>query len=125
MEKGTSTANQHQFVLSKDDEAGYPVRFELGGWSLHHGDAYAQTKILDRAGNLIGCFLGSIVDFASNSFRPDAVTIAWEAGSDVELLEQALYDRAGSWIAIIITPQLSAVYLDACGSMPLVYFADQ
>ncbi|HWF67154.1 MAG TPA: hypothetical protein VN670_07610 [Acidobacteriaceae bacterium] len=125
MEKGTSTANPHQFVLSKDARPGYSARFELGGWLLHHGEAHAQTKILDRAGNLIGCFLGSVVDFASNSFRPDAITVAWEAGSDFELLEQALYERAGSWIAIIVTPHLSAVYLDACGSMPLVYFEGQ
>lgn len=125
MERRTNTANSHQFVLSHEERQGYPNRLEVGGWLLHYGEGYVRTKILDRSGKLIGYFLGSVIDFASNSFRPDTISFDWESTDGAELLEQLLYERAGSWIAIIAIPDLSAVYLDACGSMPFVYFKDR
>jgi len=125
MEGPTSPANPHQYVLSNEERAGFPNRLEIGEWLLHYGEGYVRTKILDRSGDLIGYFLGSVIDFASGSFRPGTITLAWELANGAELLERLLYERAGSWIAVVVTPGLAAVYLDACGSMPFVYFEDK
>jgi hypothetical protein len=111
-----------QFVISKDPIAPSYRALEVGAWRIGYGDGFAQTKILDSLGQPIGIFLGAVTDFASKTFKPTSITLPWTTGSDCKSLEDCLYERAGSWIAVIATAGLESVYLDACGSIPLVFF---
>lgn len=113
-----------QFVISKGAIAPFDRALELGPWRVGCGDGFSQTKILDSRGQPIGVFLGAVVDFASQTFKPASISLPWAPESSREDLEDCLYKCAGSWIAIIVTGQLQSVYLDACGSVPFVFFPD-
>jgi hypothetical protein len=114
-----------QFVLSKSDVPPSYRAFEIDSWRVGYGDGFALTRILDSRREPIGVFLGAVTDFASKSFKPASITVPWTQGWDRKALEDALYQRAGSWVAIIVTDGLKSVYLDACGSVPLVFFQDK
>ncbi len=55
----------------------------------------------------------SVTDFASRTFKPASITLPWTVGSDRESLEDCLYERAGSWIAIIVHRR-AAIGLSGC-----------
>ena len=114
-----------QFVISKGPIAPSYRTVEIGAWRVGCGDGFSQTKILDSLGQPIGMFLGAVTDFAAKTFKPASITLPWTAGAGRKSLEDCLYERAGSWIAIIATEELQSVYLDACGSVPLVFFKDK
>ena len=113
----------NQFTVSEVRPAGYECVFEIDGWFVGYDKKYSATKILDSRGALIGYFLGGVIDPTSISFQPSSVTISWEPGCEADLLETGLYEKAGYWIAIVVTNDVRAIYLDACGSLPLVYSA--
>lgn len=114
-----------QFVLSKEPVDRSYRASKIGAWHIGLGDGFSQTQILDSLGQPIGIFLGAVIDFGSQTFKPASITLPWTAGSGRVSLEECLYERAGSWIAIIVTAELQSVYLDACGSIPLVFFKDK
>jgi len=115
-------SNRAQFVIGRSPRGGYDNSFEIGDLLIEYGIGFALTEMYDRGGSLVGIFLGSVVDFASQSFRPQSVTLQWDSQSgDLQSLERELYERSGSWIALISSNELRVVYTDACGSQPVVY----
>lgn len=114
-----------QFVISKKPVAAAYHALAVGGWRVGCGGGFTQTRILDGLGEPIGVFLGAVIDAASKTFKPASITLPWTKGSDRKSLEDCLYERAGSWIAIIATAGLQSIYLDACGSIPLVFSNDE
>lgn len=114
-----------QFILSKGHVDPSYRALDIGAWRVGCGDGFSQTRILDSLGKPIGIFLGAVTDFSSKTFKPASIALPWTVGSDRKALEDALYERAGSWVAVIVTDGFQSVYLDACGSIPLVFFKDK
>ncbi len=120
-----SSVLRNQFAISREPVAGYAKNRQFGEWFVGYDQKYSTTTILDKMGEAVGAFLGTVIDIGSNEFQPSSINIPWTRGSDQKLLEECLYEKTGSWIAIVVTAEIQSLYLDACGSLPLVYFPDR
>ena len=108
----------NQFILTRD--RGH----EIPGWIKRSKDywhllTHPKLHVCDIIGsdlNHIGWVLGfPITRFGE--FSPDNIYISSDCGT----LEEQIYTLGGRFIAIILSPEISRVYLDASGSLAMVY----
>lgn len=90
-------------------------------------DVFPGIKIVsvhEQSGAQIGVLLGVAIDLDAGAVLQDTMSIAEDfvAGTDVDgLVERYIYALAGSFVFVLDTGLQSRVYLDANGSLSLVY----
>ncbi|WP_018856739.1 hypothetical protein [Rhizobium sp. 42MFCr.1] len=117
-----------QFVLASE-----PIpRFlnwdhcELGSLHLALAPGAKSVPVVDAEGNQLGVLLGTPIDLAQRRVIADSYSISekLEDVNDVDdFIETHIYSLAGSFLFILSTPTKRRVYLDANGTMSLVYDA--
>lgn len=82
------------------------------------------TDVKDAGGRVIGLVLGTLIDTARDRLVSDALVLDVEPGSAADLdrlVEREIYRHGGSFILVIDCCGEQRIYLDANGSMSLVY----
>ncbi len=81
--------------------------------------------LIDAAGQAVGFVLGQPVEIAQARLLKDQVTLDTLDGAGVDQAIEALYQRLGGPFLIVLDGYgIARTYLDACGSMSLVYDPD-
>ena len=115
----------NQFVLTQGSTNRYPSAWpkrELQGWVLAHHKSTPIADILDQTGEQIGWIVGHTIS-VDGEFLPRSITL--NLSPNDEILESQLYKLSGRWVAILLTEEISRVYLDAGGSLAVVYSTQQ
>lgn len=114
-----------QFMLTQGTSP--QVRFDtqerVGSWVLWANGAHTAVRVRDSRGVDIGLFWGVVVDPQQGIVvRSDIVLSrsAAEAGF-IAYVEGQIYRYGGSWIFILAAGEHERVYLDAAGTLSLVY----
>jgi hypothetical protein len=111
-----------QFVLTQDP-AFIPV-----GWRVRQKDAWmlathASLPVAEAHlanGAWIGWLIGYPID-PDQGLCPPGVVFPAEAAEDGDALEATLYRMGGRYAGIFFTPAYARLYLDAGGTLPVVY----
>ena len=83
------------------------------------------VPLVDTAGKAVGFVLGQPVEIAHARLLKDQITLETRDGDGVERAIEALYQRlGGSFLVVLDGYGLARTYLNACGSMSLVYDPD-
>ena len=113
---------RQQFLLTQVREENFPATWsvkELRGWMLVSHESTPIADVVDPSGQQIGWIVGQAIS-SSGEFLPDVITLDPLVGDD-DVLEGELYKLSGRWVAILLTEEKSRVYLDAAGSLGVVY----
>lgn len=82
------------------------------------------VSVVDRIGRRIGVLLGVPVDLKTETVLGDTLQLEASFDEDPDIdaaIERSIYSLAGSFIFILDTAEHSRIYLDANGSLSLVY----
>jgi hypothetical protein len=97
----------------------------FGNLFVHVHRHWAVVKILDSNGKQAGIFIGVVVDPAAKVVVGEQLT--WPSGPSTDdfdhkaSFEQFIYHFTGTWTCVVNLPGLRAIYLDAGGTIPLVF----
>jgi hypothetical protein len=110
-----------QFVLGRSlpvSPAGW-VESSAAGWRLLRDPALPLTPVQDASGRETGWLLGFPLQLGKGE-RKEALRVAGDATRSefVRQFEDALYDHAGSYAAILLEPE-ARLYIDPYGSLPV------
>lgn len=120
-ERFTPEVLAKQFVLGRDVRlrpAGW-VESSVSGWTLLRDPDLPLLPVRDGSGRDVGWVLGFPLQLGEG-VREKALRIEGEAGSGsfTRRFEDALYDHAGSFAAILLEPE-PRLYVDPYGSLPV------
>lgn len=110
-----------QFVLTQEQEripAGWATRQQCG-WTLatHPGLPVIEIAAPEQA--QAGWLLGYPI--AGDELGPPVLRLPQGALADSAMLESALAELGGRFVAIVLAGPIARLYLDACGSLAAVY----
>ena len=110
-----------QFILCRDPEhvpAGWPTQV-AASWRLAHHPSLPVVRIVNHRDDLVGWILGYAVD-DEGVLLEGGVTVTAPVDTTDEL-EQWVYLHAGRFAVVVVTEAFERVYLDAAGSLSMVY----
>ncbi len=115
-----------QFVIGAVDATPAPGarRLKIDQLAVDVFPGLPTVKVLDSTGRPIGLLLGTPVELGDGVVLPDGgqYQIAAPLTDDVDtLVERYIYSLAGSFVFILDIPSARRVYLDANGSLSLVF----
>ena len=118
------TDRTSQFLLTRSETIaapGWTVR-EIGEWRLSHHTALAWTEIVARDGMALGRFLGTVLT-DGGTVPVERIVAPFETadGLDPLILEDFIYSHGGRWIFFQLDPVRPRVFLDAIGTLALVF----
>jgi hypothetical protein len=99
------------------------VAHEAGGWTVQ---AFAGAPVLpveNAQGQRIGLLLGTAIDYRAGTVVDAPVRLDLPAGAKARdaAIEAALYRFGGSWLCLLAGDGIERIYLDADGTLSLVY----
>ena len=95
--------------------------FEVGNWRV---DANCRCQdVLDGSGRKIGLLLGTPIDYQAGELveRGLRLDLPTDTASRDAAIEQGLYKLGGGWLCVLAADGLERIYLDADGTLSLVY----
>jgi hypothetical protein len=115
-----------QFVVSNEAEPRFHDwdQFQLGSVHLALAPHTKSVPVLDSDGKQIGVLLGTPIDLTQRRLILDEYTISakFEEADDIDnFVETHIYRLTGSFLFILSTPAKRRIYLDANGTISLVY----
>ncbi len=115
-----------QFVIGATAPAvpGMDRSASLGPLSLFAGPDLRTVELADRHGRRIGIMLGLAISIADERILGDGterVPVDLDDTNFLAELEDHLYGHGGSWLFILDTPDHRRIYLDADGTLSVVY----
>ena len=111
-----------QFILSRDASdlpAGWPVQ-QRDGWYLGSHPSLPVVTLTNPEGLPIGCLLGYIISPEGTMLHAGALRLPAEVCTP-DAIEPWIYGHGGRFIAALLAPPYSRVYLDPTGSLSAVY----
>lgn len=120
---------RRQFLITRGAplRQGWASRHTFGGLNLYAYPGARVVTVQDRDRRVVGAFIGTLIDSARQQVVQGPLTFdapASPAGLDAAV-EAFAYRHGGSWLLLITAGESQRIYLDADGSMPLVYDPDQ
>jgi hypothetical protein len=117
-----------QFVVSKGHIPAVPgsKRVQINTLSVDIFPRLRLVKVFDSDDLLIGCLLGTPIDIDGNRILEDRHELKCAAGTGPALdacIEREIYGLAGSFVFVLDLPQARRLYLDANGTLSVVYEA--
>jgi hypothetical protein len=109
-----------QFVISREPaspNAG-AASHTAGHWNVHAYAGAPVTPILDGQGQRIGLLIGTAIDYETGSVLSQPFKLE---RLDDAAIEAGLYRLGGSWLCIMAGGGIERIYLDANGTLSLVY----
>lgn len=116
---------QRQFVVTRGAtlRAGWTRCETIGSTKLYLYPGARSVPVLDRNGHQIGAFVGTVIDHEAQRVCREALIL--DCPSDPHLLDRAIenfaYRFTGSWLLVIAAAERERIYLDADGTLSLVY----
>lgn len=84
-------------------------------------DPLQQVTVKDADGLVVGALLGTPID-QNTGVVSDVYHLAASLDDDIDrFVESQIYSLSGSFIFVLLTEKARRIYLDACGSLSLVY----
>jgi len=110
-----------QFLLAASEAVAAPgwCARDLASWRLSHHESLPVIELVAADGAGIGCFLGWPIAPAGVVLRER--TVAPFADLAPATVERFLYEHGGRWAFVLAGSSPSRVYLDAFGSLAVVY----
>lgn len=99
----------------------------IGTLALHVGPGLPVVPVLDVHGDRIGLFLGMPIAIEEERVLTgsEPTSLAPDETSFVASMEDFVYGHGGSWIFILDTPRHHRLYLDASGTLSVVFHAER
>jgi hypothetical protein len=115
----------NQFIFCKKEQYIPSVwcKKELGEWLLGFHASLPVIPIQGPQSRCLGWLLGHPIDEHGNILKHEAICDQFTE-ENLTVFENWLYRLGGSFVAIIITRQVSRIYLDANGMFPIVYHSE-
>jgi len=104
-------------------EPGFRALPGIGGWQVSAAESCPTQAIIDRAGRPIGYLIGIAIDHQGGKLQEGRLRMDWPADATAReaAIEQAIYKFGGSWACVFAVDGFERVYLDADGTLSLVY----
>lgn len=117
------------FLVDAKKFGGQPVsapsgskRVDMPSLNLIAFDPLPVIRVEDEHGDVIGAFLGTVIDPETGNTFQDKVTLPSLKERNIdEYIEREIYRRTGSFLFILDRPDARRLYLDACGSLSAVW----
>ena len=95
----------------------------VGGWTLQAFAGAPVSPVVNGQGERIGLLVGTAIDHATRTLADGARRLDLPADPlrRDRAIEDFLYRMGGSWLCVLVVAGLERVYLDANGTLSLVY----
>ena len=102
------------------------ARRELHGWTMRSEPSLPVAELSDPTGVALGWLLGHPIDIGAASLLVGTVSVPVAADSHTfdESFQKWLYTLGGRFAAIVVSP-VEAAFVDALGSLPVLFDADR
>jgi hypothetical protein len=101
----------------------------FGPLFIHVHMHWGVAKIVNSDGRQVGVFIGEVIDPSKKVMIAEQLTWSSSPGTaDFDLkasFEKFIYHFSGTWACIVDLPGLRAIYLDAGGTMPVVFHGER
>jgi len=110
-----------QFRITPRTPSDRPGIITIGQFQLESFSDIETIAVRDDQGNILGTIIGTCIDTDARTVTRGEVVFSGDTSDTDSLIERCLYKFAGSFIFIYSWNGDSRIYLDANGSMSLVY----
>lgn len=102
---------------------GFKTVCNLGGWIVSAAASTCTQAVTEASGRQIGCLIGVAIDHAAARLSEGGLRLDWPAdpGQRDAAIERGLYALAGTWVCVLAADGVERIYLDADGTLSLVY----
>ena len=120
---------QRQFLITRGtpQRDGWTSCVAIGSTKLYLYPGARTLPVRNGSGKMIGAFVGTVIDHEAGRVCRDSLT--FDCPADPSHLDQAIenfaYRFTGSWLFVIAAAGTERVYLDADGTLSLVYDREQ
>jgi len=118
-----SWTGQFRIGRGASSEPAFRALPKLGDWCLSAAPDCPTQAISDRNGRPIGYLIGAVIDAVGAKLVEGGIRIDWpiDAAARDTAIEQQIYKFGGSWACLLAADGCERVYLDADGTLSLVY----
>ena len=102
---------------------GFRTVCDLGGWIVSAARSTRTQPVTDASGRQIGCLIGVAIDHTVGRLVEGGLRLDWPAdlAQRDAAIERGLYALGGTWVCVLAADGLERIYLDADGTLSLVY----
>ena len=111
-----------QFIIAKNTEITCPsswVRFSFRGFTITCHPDLPCSPINDNQGKLVGYVIGQYITEESGIYGNLSL-----AGNEEKVVDTFVSKISGRFVVVVETSEGPRVYLDPCGSLPVVYASE-